>query len=248
MSDSVNNSQGASMQPESSPGRSSSSQGGSPSPSVGAARPSNPQYGQYKEPEYGQLATQYPGWDPYVYGKPEPVKPKTDAHDSTTQKGATAQTGTTRRNSAATQNPFGTSSANDQNNQYNGSRQNPQGAPSFQFQRIDPNDPQQNPYYGRWDSLAIFSFVISIIGIPFLPILTGWLAMRRTKVLHTKGRGLAIAAVVIAILTVLADMYLWYMGITTADIMNFMMGLSGSTGGDGSAVSTVYAMASSFLS
>lgn len=240
MSDSVNNPQGMPMQPENSPGRSSSSQAAAP------------QYGQYKEPEYGQLATQYPGWDPYVYGKPEPAAPKTDAKSqASVQQGTAQQKGSARSNFNAPQNPFGGNSGNGANSgNHNNGPQSPQGTPGLQFQRIDPNDPAQNPYYGRWDSLAIFSFVISIIGIPFLPILTGWLALRRTKVLHTKGRGLAIAAIVIAILTVLADIYLWYMGITTADILNFLMGVSGSslTGGSDSTVSTVYAVAAAFLS
>ena len=32
-----------------------------------------PQYGQYHQPEYGAMAGQYPaGYDPYVYGRPDP--------------------------------------------------------------------------------------------------------------------------------------------------------------------------------
>ena len=39
---------------------------------AGQADQTQPQYGQRVEPAYGARADQYPGWNPYVFGKSDP--------------------------------------------------------------------------------------------------------------------------------------------------------------------------------
>ncbi|MCI1983733.1 MAG: hypothetical protein LKJ47_03035 [Bifidobacteriaceae bacterium] len=186
-------------------------------------RNDTPEYGQYQEPEYGQRASQYPGWDPYVYGKPEPVKPKDD--DTKNQSAQNAQAATNTNQNAP---------RNAQ--QYPGN--NGQNGPHIEFRQIDPNDPRQNPYYGHWDSLAIISFVVSFF-VPILSIPLAWVAMRRTKLLHTKGHGLAVAAMVISLIDIALNIILMMSGVNLLDVMMQYSGMGSYTGG-GSSVSTSY--------
>ena len=46
---------------------------------AGQADQTQPQYGQRVEPAYGARADQYPGWNPYVFGKPEPENDKSES-------------------------------------------------------------------------------------------------------------------------------------------------------------------------
>ena len=217
--------------------------------------PQAPEYGQRQDPEYGELATQYPGWDPYVYGKPEPPQSSEESQqsakgDARAAAGQSAMTG----NAAGSQQPQPQQSQPQVFNPYQqpqnqNANQNPMGGnrgggngPRFQFQQIDPNDPQQNPYYGRWDAMAVVAFVTSFF-IPLLPVFLGIGAMRRTKVLHMKGRGLAIAAVVISVAQLVIDFLLMLFGINTTDLLMQQMGYvpsggSGSGGGVDAGVTT----------
>lgn len=73
------------------------------------------------------------------------------------------------------------------------------------FQPINPDDPNQNPLYGHWDWTAIMAFVFSFFGwFSFFSLPLGFIAYRRDKIYHMKGKGLAIAAIVISILNILA--------------------------------------------
>ena len=50
------------------------------SSSSDAAASSQPEYGQINQPEYGAMSSQLPaGYDPYVYGAPEPEPQPADA-------------------------------------------------------------------------------------------------------------------------------------------------------------------------
>ncbi|MBW3095078.1 DUF4190 domain-containing protein, partial [Bifidobacterium sp. 64T4] len=102
------------------------------------------------------------------------------------------------------------------------------------FQYFNPDDPQQNPFYGRWDSYAIVAFVCSIVfAIPVLPAVIGILSLGRTKRLHMRGRGLAIAAIIINVLTTLLQVYLLVKGISVNDLYSQMFNMysGGGTGG-----------------
>lgn len=208
MSDTTDNSGRSGAQGAQNPGASGSSQN------------NQPEYGQRKEPEYGQLSNQYPGWDPYVYGKPEPEKPKEDASAGGSQNGANQQY------------PSQYSAPQQNGNGANGNGQNQNGF--FGFQQINPNDPAKNPFYGHWDGMSIVAFVLAFI-IPVLAIPLAWMSMRRTKMLHMKGHGLAIAALVLSIVYFLLELVVLFTGVNLPELMLEWMGASsgGSTGGTG---------------
>ncbi|MCI1901888.1 MAG: hypothetical protein LKI93_04065 [Bifidobacteriaceae bacterium] len=229
MSDSVNNNPRAAendREGTSQPGGSSDR-----SASTATGQQGTPEFGQYQEPSYGKLASQYPGWDPYIYGKPDPVKPKNE--EGTPDQAAAG-------NAAPTPQRAGSPNGAAQNTNNPSNPSNPNGFP-FEFRRIDPNDPRQNPYYGRWDGMSIIAFVVSFI-FPIISIPLAWIAMRRTKLLHSKGHGLAVAAMVISLLQIVLNLILYMNGI---DLMSWAMqemGYSGSVSGgtDGSSVSTSF--------
>ena len=117
------------------------------------------------------------------------------------------------------------------------SGRSPTGAPRY-FNGIDLNDPQQNPIYGHWDFYAIFSFIFALVSsFPVLPALIGCLAIWRTRRFHTRGRGLAIAAVVINVLTTIIVIWMTMHGISMDDMYQAMLnmlapGMGGSGSGD----------------
>ena len=211
------------------------------SPSSDAAAPSQPEYGQIIQPEYGAMSSQLPvGYDPYVYGAPEPEPQPTDAAQ---QQNTQYQTGQYPSNG---QQPMPSYSANGQQNPYGA---NPYGPnpydPSRYPQRgnmpylpnLDLNDPRQNPAYGHWDAYAIMSLVFAVLmPVPVLPALVGAISMWRTKKLHMKGHGLALAAVIINVLYTLAVIWLAMHGLSVADLYNEalqnMFGGAGSGQGD----------------
>ena len=204
---------------------------------------STPEYGQYKEPEYGQLANQYPGWDPYVYGKPEPVTPKADSEKNQQNRQTQQSSGQPSGNQPQSQNanPFVQlpgQNANGAGSRQNGNQQNNNQLP-FQFQQIVPDDPSKNPFYGRWDGMAIVSFVLSFF-IPLLPLPLAWISMRRTKALHMKGHGLAVAAFVISIINLVGEILLLFFGVNSYDLLMQMYGYAPTSGDDGSSVSAVF--------
>ena len=83
---------------------------------------------------------------------------------------------------------------------------------------LDLNDPRQNPAYGHWDAYAIMSLVLAVLmPVPVLPALVGAISMWRTKKLHMKGYGLALAAVIINVLYTLAVIWLAMHGLSVAD-------------------------------
>ena len=164
-----------------------------------------PQYGQRIEPEYGARADEFPpNYNPYVYGG-QPEQPAPQAQPSPSQPASVFGAGP-----APAQ---GGSAPNAAPAQGGPGQGGPRREPPRYFNGIDLNDPQQNPIYGHWDFYAIFSFIFALVSsFPVLPALIGCLAIWRTRRFHTRGRGLAIAAVVINVLTTIIvismdDMY-----------------------------------------
>ena len=211
------------------------------SSSSDAAAPSQPEYGQISQPEYGAMSSQLPvGYDPYVYGAPEPELQPADA---VRQQNTQYQTGQYPSNGPQPMPPY---SANGQQNPYGA---NPYGPNPYDPNRypqrgnmpclpnLDLNDPRQNPAYGHWDAYAIMSFVFAgLMPVPVLPALVGAISMWRTKKLHMKGHGLALAAVIINVLYTLAVIWLAMHGLSVADLYNEalqnMFGGAGSGQGD----------------
>ena len=124
------------------------------SSSSDAAAPSQPEYGQISQPEYGAMSSQLPvGYDPYVYGAPEPEPQPADA---VRQQNTQYQTGQYPSNGQQPMPPY---SANGQQNPYGA---NPYGPNPYDPNRypqrgnmpylpnLDLNDPRQNPAYGHW--------------------------------------------------------------------------------------------------
>ena len=207
-----------------------------------------PEYGQTKQPQYGAMSGQYPGYDPYLYGKPEPEQPAESANvvqqnpmngqpyvnQPNVQNGQqyAGQQGQPY-NPYAQQHPY--TQQQDQCNPYGNQPPQP-NMPRIQY--LNPDDPAQNPFYGRWDSYAIVAFVCALVfAVPVFPAVIGGLSLVRTKRLHMRGRGLAIAAIVINVLTTLLQAYLLINGITINDVysqmFNTYLGGSGNGGGAG---------------
>ncbi|KFI46675.1 hypothetical protein GA0061078_0427 [Bifidobacterium bohemicum] len=112
------------------------------------------------------------------------------------------------------------------------------GQPGYQpdiYNGIDMNDPSQNPLKGRWDAFAILAFVLAFIGNPVFPLIFGAISLHRTKKFHMKGRGLAWAAVIIGVLVLILEIWLWSQGFNPMDYMQQMLNSgSGNNGGGGS--------------
>ncbi|GAA6123353.1 hypothetical protein BPY_14610 [Bifidobacterium psychraerophilum] len=173
------------------------------------------------------MKSQYPGWNPYVYGEPEVESPKTDQP----QGAPTAATAFNRGQAGARP-------ANGQGMQ--GRQGQPQitggkGQPRM-LNGVNLDDPNQNPVYGRWDPYAIVAFIMTFLTLPVLPAILGGIAIYRTTVFHMKGRGLAIAAVVIAVIELIMMVVMVMMGITTNDLLSMMASWATSTG-TGSSIS-----------
>lgn len=206
------------------------------SSSSDAAAPSQPEYGQISQPEYGAMSSQLPvGYDPYVYGAPEPEPQPADA---VRQQNTQYQTGQYPSNGQQPMPPY---SANGQQNPYGPNPYDPNRYPQRgnmpYLPNLDLNDPRQNPAYGHWDAYAIMSLVFAVLmPVPVLPALVGAISMWRTKKLHMKGHGLALAAVIINVLYTLAVIWLAMHGLSVADLYNEalqnMFGGAGSGQGD----------------
>ena len=103
------------------------------SSSSDAAASSQPEYGQINQPEYGAMSSQLPaGYDPYVYGAPEPEPQPADAVQ---QQNMQYQTGQYPSNGQQPMPPY---NANGQRNPYGA---NPYGP--------NPYDPNQYPQQGN---------------------------------------------------------------------------------------------------
>lgn len=214
---------------------------------------STPEFGQYKEPEYGQLANQYPGWDPYVYGKPEPKESKEDSkqqnqqaqqsrgHQGGGQQGGNQSQLSGNQQQSQNANPFAQfpgQNPNGAGSRQNSSQQN-NGQLPFQFQQIVPDDPSKNPFYGRWDGMAIVSFVLSFF-IPLISLPLAWLSMRRTRALHMKGHGLAVAALILSLINLIWEIFVITSGINPMDTLMQMYGYVPDSGEDGSTATTAF--------
>jgi hypothetical protein len=179
------------------------------------------------------LRSQYPGWDPYIYGKPEAEKKAPDNQQNPVsvnpfghhQQGSApvdtshGHTGQPNGNNIPMGNP---------NNFNPGGLNSPSGQPQMTGGKGQPrflggvnlDDPNQNPVYGRWDPYAVISFIMSLfMAIPILPLIMGVIAIYRTTVFHMKGRGLAIAAVVIAVIELIVMAVMTYYGISGEDLL-----------------------------
>ncbi|PLS31236.1 hypothetical protein Uis1B_0980 [Bifidobacterium margollesii] len=212
-------------------------------------RRQEPEYGQYREPEYGELASRYPNWNPYVYGEPDP-EPQNDGGSQTANGrsdtgsaydggghayggGPRPQTPDSRRGPDSYGNPYG------RRDGYGyGPQVPPPGDPNDRSRYrggIDLEDPNQNPLYGRWDPAAIISFVMALLSVPIVPLLLGGLSVYRTRLFRMKGRGLAIAAVIISLLTTALSVYLMATGMDPYQFVAQLYGFdySGGTGGAG---------------
>ena len=116
------------------------------SSSSDAAAPSQPEYGQISQPEYGAMSSQLPvGYDPYVYGAPEPEPQPTDA---VRQQNTQYQTGQYPSNGPQPMPPY---SANGQQNPYGA---NPYGP--------NPYDPNRYPQRGNMPYLPNLLSLIHI--------------------------------------------------------------------------------------
>lgn len=212
-----------------------------------------PQYGQYASLEYGAMRSQFgPDYNPYLYGAPEPDGEKGDASGAkpAARPAVPGSAGASAGSDAA-------NGANGANGGYglpgsypppqgmpyrpmngNGPTPNGQAAPDGHIPRyfhgIDVNDPNQNPLYGRWDSYAVLSFVFAVIfTVPVMPAVMGLISLWRTRTFNMKGRGLAIAAIVINVITTIVQVWMMVNGIDVADVTDRLLGMYG-MGGDGS--------------
>ena len=182
------------------------------------------------------MSSQLPvGYDPYVYGAPEPEPQPADA---VRQQNTQYQMGQYPSNGQQSMPPY---SANGQQNPYGANPYDPNRYPQRgnmpYLPNLDLNDPRQNPAYGHWDAYAIMSLVFAVLmPVPVLPALVGAISMWRTKKLHMKGHGLALAAVIINVLYTLAVIWLAMHGLSVADLYNEalqnMFGGAGSGQGD----------------
>ncbi|MFR0557650.1 hypothetical protein PSRA_0385 [Pseudoscardovia radai] len=178
------------------------------------------------EGKYGAMASDYPGWNPYKYGAPDTGR----SNDGDSSKGsASRRTASLSSDDAArgASSPYGADSRQGMVGQPGQSGQNAPGNNSLwtPMGNINLDDPHQNPWYGRWDSYAVISFVLSLF-IPILGLVFGVVSMRRTRMFHMKGRGLAIAAVVISVASMLAMAYLVATGKYT-EILSSVYGTAG---------------------
>lgn len=226
---------------------------GSPGPVVSGETPSpsaspsgaqvqspqpQPQYGQYAQPDYGAMLSQYgPNYNPYLYGAPDPEPKKDDAGEDAQAQQRLSQ----RTPGAAYPGGYGQASPYGNPNQppsAPGNGANDGHTPRY-FYGIDVNDPNQNPLYGRWDSYAIIAFVFAIVfSVPLLPTIMGVISVWRTGTFHMKGRWLAVAAIVINVLTTALQIWMWVNGVDVTDLTNQMLNMVGGGSGSGDTMTT----------
>ena len=226
------------------------------------------------KPLYGQMLSQYPGYDPYIFGGPDNssqqspkeeagVKeggenPFSDAYGAQRPPEANGASGQNPQNFSnppqnpsqpsypgqnpyygqppfGSQQPFGGQPQNPyQQNPYGfGYGRNPQNSYPGKQENINTADPRQNPYYGKVDGIAVIAFVASIFGIWLVGLPLGIFSLIRVKQLHTRGKGLAIAAIVISCLYIVLDIVLFFMGITDQQIVSWLTQKLGMSSGSG---------------
>lgn len=176
-------------------------------------------------PEYGAMRSDFPAYDPYLYGAP----------DRSASDAANPADGGVQQPAAMPAQFAGQSGVP------GGMPGAPSGRPLDKASRrygVNLDDPRQNPLYGRWDAYAIMAFVFAILfsSMPVLPAVMGGLAMWRTRTFRMKGYGLALAAVIINVLTTLVVLWAAMHGMSVEQLVLDMYGLSGmvdgSNGGD----------------
>lgn len=197
-----------------------------------------PEFGQLKQPEYGQMAAAYPGYNPYIYGEPE--QSASDQHaQQDAQRDDTRQSARhALRFGASAQHSARSQSAAEQNR--TSGRNSARGSRSSIADKLpfDPDDPQENPMYGSWDAAAIIAFASALFAIPIVPLILGAIAIYRDKILHMRGRGLAIAAIIISLIYSALAVYFavsgidpmtWVLHLYGIDPSQLMSGSGGST-------------------
>ena len=153
-------------------------------------------------PEYGQMSNKCPGWDPYVYGKPETEKSGAEqGRQGDTGAQPSTQQQDTRRAANTSGNGGGPAGSSNQPSGNFGFQQpffyNRQGQ-QIPLSEFKPDDPDKNPLYGRWSAMAIWSLVLSIFMLqPFALFLAG-LAIPRARMFHMRGRVLAVIALILS--------------------------------------------------
>ncbi|WP_018143034.1 hypothetical protein [Alloscardovia criceti] len=193
-----------------------------------AAHPSKNRDDAPQQPTYGRLASDFPHWDPYVYGKPEIAEaieqpPRSKRAQQNPAQSVTISGTPTQTDGNATQNGA-QGNANSTNPFASGPRfydsnGNPVKDP-FEVFDFDPNDPKKNPMYNRWDFYAIIAFIGAFFAqTTLLSLFLAFLSLRRTKALHMKGRTLAIIAIVLCVLQIALYAYLVYAGMTEAEFL-----------------------------
>ncbi|WP_036737442.1 hypothetical protein [Parascardovia denticolens] len=198
--------------------------------------PAQPEAGQAGEPAYGQMASKYPGWDPYVYGRPDEdssSQPKGKGPESTPSSPMPAiGSGPGSANgldSGQGQRPG--AHASDQNrNAGQGGPFDPRQVPTFTNRRgqqipvteLDPDNPDYNPLYGRWSAMAIWSLVLTILNLQPLGVFLALIAIPRIRHFHMKGLAIAIISIVLLVVEMVLlflwirnghtidDIYAWY--------------------------------------
>lgn len=175
-----------------------------------AAPARRPEYGQVRIPEYGALASSYPpGYDPYLYGRPDPTEQAASSGPSPAPRTQGPTTG------------IPGSSAHHRPEMFHG---------------VDLADPGQNPLYGRWDSYAVLALVFAFVGVPVLPAVMGGISLWRTRRFHMRGFGLAVAAIVVSLLITAVDVWMVMNGISADMLIQWVTGQS-SSGTSGSSIS-----------
>lgn len=174
-------------------------------------------------PAYGAMQSDYPGWNPYVYGGPD-AKPQESADGK--GRGSAAAQQLRQPGGAGAYGGPGMDGARPGDGQGGGygdarvpgrqdGRSGLNGASGGDgdnimwtpYGSVNLDDPAQNPWYGRWDSLSVVAFITAFL-MPFVGLVLGLFSMHRTRVFHMKGRGLAIASVVVSVALLVFEFYL----------------------------------------
>lgn len=228
---------------------------------------------QGSRPAYGAMQSDYPGWNPYVYGAPDSGSkgsgssansPAANAPQAFPLNGYGRQgagnggnagagnaggRGNGRQDGLGNAPAFSGQFSGQQTDGRNGARQgNGDGTGNGNimwtpYGSVNLDDPAQNPWYGRWDSLSVIAFITTFF-MPFVGLVLGCFAMHRTRVFHMKGRGLAIASIVLSVVLLVFQFYLVRSGMYT-QLLESISGTSGSGSGSAPAPSTSASSSSS---
>lgn len=175
--------------------------------------PAQPESGQTGEPAYGQMASKYPGWDPYVYGHPDEdssSQPKGKGPESvpSPQMPAFGSGPGPANGPGSGQGQRQGAHAPDRNrNAGQGGPFDPRQVPTFINRRgqqipvteLDPDNPDYNPLYGRWSAMAIWSLILTILSLQPLGVFLALIAIPRIRHFHMKGLAIAIISIVLLI-------------------------------------------------